>query len=132
MEDPRVWTARFEVRSGEDPLRQERLTRALSTELNAVDGVEVQFITPTDVRSGSKGTVETAALLLAATAPLARPTAEAVKAVLTGWLARDRRTVVRATVGDRTLEIIGDPSPTQQEALDSLLFSGQAQAADHS
>jgi len=118
-----MWTAQFEVRSGDDPLRQERLTRALSTELNTVDGVEVQFIAPSDVGSGSKGTVETAALLLAAAAPLARPTVDAVKAVLTEWLARDRRTIVRATVGDRTLEIIGDPSPTQQQALDSLLSS---------
>lgn len=70
---------------------------------------------------GSKGAVESTVAILVAAAPFARPTAERLTAAITGWLQRDRRTVLPATVGDATVELTDDPTPDQQRALDALL-----------
>lgn len=65
--------------------------------------------------------VESTVAILVAAAPLVRPTADLLKAAITGWLQRDRRTVLRATVGDSMVELTGDPTPDQQRVLDALL-----------
>lgn len=114
------WTARFEVVAS-DALRRERLLRSLRDELVAVDDVEVNLASSPPPQPGGKGAIESTAAILVAAAPLAQPTAEVLKATITGWLQRDRRTVLRATVGDRTVELTGEPSAAQQRLLDTLL-----------
>lgn len=115
------FAARLEVLAGGDALRRERLTRSLRDDLAHIDGLDLKLAPASTAAQGSKGAVESTVAILVTAAPLARPTADLLKATLTGWLQRDRRTVLRATVGDSTVELTGNPTPGQQRALDALL-----------
>ncbi|MDQ2882066.1 MAG: hypothetical protein M3Y48_12805 [Actinomycetota bacterium] len=115
------FAARLEVLAGGDALRRERLTRLLRDDLAHIDGLDLKLAPASAAAQGSKGAVESTVAILVAAAPFGRPTADLLKAVITGWLQRDRRTVLRATVGDRTVELTGDLTPDQLRALDALL-----------
>lgn len=115
------FAARLEVLAGGDALRRERLTRSLRDDLAHIDGLDLKLVPDSAPAPGSKGAVESTVAILVAAAPLARPTANLLKTAITGWLQRDRRTVLRATVGDSTVELTGDPTPDQQRVLDALL-----------
>jgi hypothetical protein len=115
------FVARLEVLAGGDALRRERLTRSLRDDLAHIDGLDLNLAPSSAAAHGSKGAVESTVAILVAAAPFARPTADLLKAAITGWLQRDRRTVLRATVGDTTVELTGNPGPDQQRTLDTLL-----------
>ena len=111
----------LEVSAGGDPLREERLTRDLhkaliADEALAAAGVSVTPAPPPPPRPGSKGTVETLVTLLLAGAPYAQPTADILTSAIEKWCARDRRVTVRLRDGDRSVDVVGDPTP-EQEAL---------------
>lgn len=116
------FAARLEVLAGGDALRRERLTRSLRDDLAHIDGLDLTLAPASAAaQQGSKGAVESTVAILVAAAPLVRPTADLLKAAITGWLQRDRRTVLRATVGDSVVELTGDPTPDQRRVLDALL-----------
>lgn len=115
------FVARLEVLAGGDALRRERLTRSLRDDLAHIDGLDFKLAPASTAARWSKGAVESTVAILVAAAPFGRPTADLLKATITGWLQRDRRTVLRVTVGDATMELTGDPTPDQQRALDALL-----------
>ena len=104
-----------------DPLRAERLTRALRQDLGTVDTLLVAYADrDTTVPSGTKGGVPLEVLELTATVawPLAAPLlAEKIKS----WLRREEPATVRITVGFDHVEITGSPTPTQERLLLALL-----------
>jgi len=116
---------RLEVLAGGDPLRQERLTRelynALATDtVLAGTDIKVSSAPPAAVLPGSKGTVETVIALLVAGAPYAQPAADVLTSAIERWYSRDERVVVRIKDGDRTAEIVGNPTDEQREMLDKF------------
>lgn len=115
-----------EILSGRDPLRREQLTRALHTALSGdhrLRDVRIEPLSAGPPSEGAKGSIEAAVALLIAGAPYARPTADALIGAIQSWCDRDRRTTVRITDGDRSVDVVGDPTP-EQRALVEQFFSG--------
>jgi hypothetical protein len=115
----------LEVLAGGDPLRQERLIRNLQEHLMADErlsatGVTIVPAPPPPARPGTKGTVETIAMLLVAGAPYAQPVADVLTAALEKWCSRDRRVTVRVREGDRAVEVVGNPTKQQKELLEEF------------
>jgi hypothetical protein len=111
----------LEVSAGGDPLRKERLTRDLQNVLQsdqalAAAGVSVIVAPPPPAPPGAKGTFEAVLTLLAAGAPYAQPAADVLTSAIEKWCSRDRRVTVRLRDGDRSVDVVGDPTP-EQEAL---------------
>lgn len=117
--DSRTATAVIEV-SGEDVLRSEDTTRALSADLAAVQGVTVrlEFLGDT-VRPGAKGPgAEVLHAVVDYAWPAAAPlVAEAVKKLCS----RHKHERVRVSVGPDYVEISGDPSQEQAKLLSEVL-----------
>lgn len=112
-------TAVIEV-SGDDALRSEDATRALSIELTEVRDVTVRLEYVGDQpRQGAKGQgPEVLHAIVDYAWPAAAPlVAEAVKNLCT----RHKHERVRVTVGPNHVEISGDPSPEQAELLAQVL-----------
>lgn len=116
-----------EVLAGSDPVRIERLTHNLLDTLSTSDvsraGVTISPVTRA-AGPGSKGTLEAVIALLVAGAPYAQPAAEVLTAAIQGWCARDRRARVLVSDGDRRVEIVGNPTPAQQEIVDEFWRQG--------
>jgi hypothetical protein len=115
----------LEVLAGGDPLRQERLIHDLHEHLVADEslaaaGVTIAPAPPLPARRSKKGTVETVVALLVAGAPYAQPVADVLTAALEKWCSRDRRVSVRLRDGDRTVEIVGNPTKQQKELLEEF------------
>ena len=116
---------RLEVLARGDPLRQERLTCELYNVLatdNALAGTDIKVSSapPAAALPGSKGTVETIIALLVAGVPYAQPAADVLTSAIERWCSRDERVVVRIKDGDRTAEIVGNPTDEQREMLDEF------------
>lgn len=110
----------IEVAAGRTVWRERQLA-ALCDELQA-GGVGAALQRP--VRASSereKGSVESVVLVLGASAPLAGSALLTVRSIVTAWLARDHRTVLRLTRGDADLEIVGSLDESQQQALERFL-----------
>jgi hypothetical protein len=120
----------LEVVDRGDRLRRERLTRELHEHLEAegeltAAGLRVTTAPPLPAPPGSKGTLDNVIMLLVAGAPYAQPAADALTAAIEGWCKRDRRVAVRIRDGDRSVEIVGDPTD-QQRQLVSQFWSDRA------
>ncbi|MEY9929118.1 hypothetical protein ABH926_003758 [Catenulispora sp. GP43] len=115
----RTATAVIEV-SGDDALRSEDATRALSADLAAVQDVTVRLEyaggTP---RAGAKGPgAEVLHAVVDYAWPAAAPlVAEAVKKLCS----RHKRERVRVSIGPNYVEISGDPSEEQAKLLSEVL-----------
>jgi hypothetical protein len=116
---------RLEVVAGADPLRLERLTEDLRTTISndktlRSAGVVAQRPMGSS-HAGSKGSAQDVATILLETAPFALPVLSALADVIGRWCARDRRSTVRISHGDRSMEITGDPTPEQRAAIERFL-----------
>nr|WP_157528110.1 hypothetical protein [Kibdelosporangium sp. MJ126-NF4]CTQ91428.1 hypothetical protein [Kibdelosporangium sp. MJ126-NF4] len=111
----------------DDVLVRERLTRSLHTDLDATEGIDVQFsesTTAAPALSKAGGGLWDAALwvfLGSATGATARVVIEAVKA----WSAKERNRKVRISDGDRVVEISGSMDETQERIVTKFLENGQ-------
>jgi|SRR4051812_26957716 hypothetical protein len=111
----------LEVLAGGDPLREERLTRDLQDVLQsdqalAAARVSIVAAPPPPAHPDAKGTFEAVLTLLAAGAPYAQPAADILTSAIERWCSRDRRVTVRLRDGDRSVDVVGEPTP-EQEAL---------------
>jgi Effector Associated Constant Component 1 len=116
----------LELRSGGDRLRLERLTRELLDHLNGDPDVTHAGLTvtpspPAPPNAGSKGVVDTAVVLLVAGAPYAQPAADALSTAIQSWCQRDPRHVVRITDGDRSVEVVGNPTRAQRDLIEQFV-----------
>lgn len=111
-------TVRLEVSAGGDVLRQERLTRDLRDELTALEGIDIAFGAPDDPGGEDhKGTLETAVALIVTITTLRGPITQLLVTAIREWCARDGRRVVHLTDGDRSLEVVGNPTEAQQHVI---------------
>jgi hypothetical protein len=111
----------LEVSAGGDPLREERLTRDLHNVLQSdqalvAAGVSVVVAPAPPAPPGVKGSFEAVLTLMAAGAPYAQPAADVLRSAIEKWCSRDRRVTVRLRDGERSVDVVGDPTP-EQEAL---------------
>jgi hypothetical protein len=116
----------IELCSGGDRLRVERLTRELLDHLNGdldvIDaGLTITPAPPTPPDAGSKGVVDTAVVLLVAGAPYAQPAADALSTAIQSWCKRDPRHVVRITDGERSVEVVGNPTRAQRDLIEKFV-----------
>lgn len=121
MSEP-VSILQLEVVAGSDVLRHERLTRDLCDDLSTLSGVNVSFeAAAAPSGEGRKGTMATVLTLIATITTMGRPAAQVLIAAIQEWCARDGRRIVRIKDGDRTLEIIGNPTGAQQSAIEEFI-----------
>ncbi len=103
----------------DDPETVDRLSRQLHTELRATDATSVELVADGEVPAGAKGTAATITAVIVAAA--GSPVLVQVVSLIQDWLKRGENRRVKLTVGDRTLEIDGQPRPGDRELLERFL-----------
>jgi hypothetical protein len=110
------------VITGDDALRQERLTRELHDELQKTDGVGVGFVTQaTDVGGERKGGLVGDVALWAAVASAGRQTSQILITLVREWCARDRHRKVEVTHNGSSVTIVGRPDDAQERIVQAFL-----------
>jgi hypothetical protein len=110
------------VITGDDVLRQERLTRELYEELQKTDGVGVGFVAPTaDTADGRKGGLVGDVALWAAVASAGRQASQIMMVLVKEWCARDRHRKVEVTHNGSSVTITGHPDGTQERIIQAFL-----------
>lgn len=111
----------FRVVTSGDVLRHERETRALYAALGAIDGINLDYLTPEihaeDGRKGGPAEL----VLVAALGVAARPVAQLLITAVKEWCATERNRKVVVKDGDRSIEITGRPDAAQGRMIDRFL-----------
>lgn len=116
----RAW--RLEVLVGGDPLRLERLTRALHDAIVQTDGVTAGFIADAGpVGAGRKGGAAGDVALWAAIGAAARPASQVVISLVQEWCGKERHRKVKVTCGDHSMTITGRPDEAQERMVREFL-----------
>jgi hypothetical protein len=125
----RRWLIR--VITGDDTLRQERLTRALHDELQKADGATVGFIAQVaDIADGRKGNLAGDVALWAAVAAAGRPASQVLVTLIREWCARDRHRKVEVTYDGNSVTITGHPDEAQERIVQDFLGRAAENASD--
>lgn len=112
----------IQVITGDDTLRQERLTRALHDELQKADGLGVGFVEQAaDMGGERKGGLAGDVALWAAVTAAGRQTSQVLIALIREWCARDRHRKVEVTHNGSAVTITGRPGEAQERMVRDFL-----------
>lgn len=110
------------VITGNDALRQERLTHALHDELQQADGFAVGFIAQVaDTGDGRKGGLAGDVALWAAVTAAGRPASQILITLIREWCARDRHRKVEVISDGNSVTITGHPDEAQERIVRDFL-----------
>lgn len=110
------------VITGDDTLRQERLTRDLYDELQKADGVDTGFVEGgADAREGRKGGLAGDVALWAAVTAAGRQTSQVLITLIREWCAREGHRKVEITVDGDSVTITGRPDAGQEQIIRAFL-----------
>ncbi|MGI8313008.1 hypothetical protein [Saccharopolyspora hattusasensis] len=115
----------LEVVADGNTILGERLTRSLRTELNAIDGVEVEFAdSTTTAAAGAKGGVaaDLALWVFLGTRAAAPVVIEGIRA----WSERQRNRKVLLGRGDKTVEVHGNLDAAQERIIEKFFEGGDS------